>query len=264
MIDLIEKVQSQGIAVKENWLDLKDIEKIEKSIQKVKPIKGSESSIYVVNLKTLIKKIFKMRFNDIFKSLYFINLSQKLKLKDTAEKILKSKSKLLRIDLFSSPQSDDPVIQWHVDNAYSGRKNIKIFNEPDKNAIKFIFYLTDVSSNNGCLSYIPYSHKIAFALKQGIYERDIKYQTYWTLSDFRKAILKQENFNYIKKKVDEKIIKDFLNTSEKILNGKTDETLFDYDVKKGGAVIFDEAGAHKGSKTKLNERIVLRFFYHKV
>tara|TARA_E500000178_G_C16969511_1_gene730216 strand:+ start:810 stop:1604 length:795 start_codon:yes stop_codon:yes gene_type:complete len=264
MNDLIEKVQSLGIAVKENWLDHKDIEKIEKSIQKVKPIKGSECSIYAVNLKTLIKKIFKMHFNNIFKSLYFINLSKKLKLKETAEEILKSKTKLLRVDLFWSPQSQDPVIQWHVDNAYSGRKNIKIFNEPDKNAIKFIFYLTDVSSNNGCLSYIPYSHKIAYALKQGIHNKDIKYQTYWTLSDFRKAIFKQENFNYIKKKVDEKIINDFLNTSEKIINRKTDETLFDYEVKKGGAVVFDEAGVHKGSKTELNDRIVLRFFYRRI
>ena len=169
MNDLVEKVQTQGIATKENWLDFKDLEKIKNLVNEMEPVKGSENSIYAVNFKTLIKKFFKFRFSEIFKSFYFIKLSKKLKLKKIAQKILKSDSKLIRIDLFWSPKSDSPVIQWHVDNAYSGKQNIKVFNEPDKNAIKFIFYLTNVSSNNGCLSYIPFSHKIAYMLKKGIF-----------------------------------------------------------------------------------------------
>lgn len=263
MNDIIEKVQSEGIAVKESWLKPKDLEKINRLVNNSKPEKGSESSIYVANLKTFIKKLLKLRFGEIFKSIYFHNLSKRLKLNKIANEILKCHTKLLRIDLFWSPKSDNPVIQWHVDNAYSGRKNIKKFNSPDENAIKFIFYLTNVSSNNGCLSYIPFSHKIAYVLKQGIYDGDIEYQTYWTLNDFRQIILKESNFNYIKKSIDEKLIKDFLNTSKNILDGKIDKNLFDYEIKKGGAVIFDEAGVHKGSKTELNDRMVLRFFYRK-
>jgi hypothetical protein len=264
MNDFVKKVQSQGIVNKNNWLSPDDIQIIENLIKKLKPLKGDEKSTYAINIKMVIKKIFKMNFSNIFKSLYFIRLSKKLRLKDIAQEILKSKARLIRIDHFWSPQSDDPVIQWHVDNAYSGRKDVKVFNEPDKQAIKFFFYLTDVSSDNGCLSYIPYSHKIAYALKEGIYKGDIQYQTYWTLSDFRKIILKEKNYNYIKKKVDNKILKEFLNTSENILYGKIDEHLFDHHIKRGGAVIFDEAGVHKGSKTKLNDRMVLRFFYQRV
>lgn len=263
MNDIVEKVQSQGIAVKEDWLELKDLEKINSLINSSEPIKGSESSIYAANFKTFVKKFFKLRFSEIYKSFYFLDLSKRLKLNKIANEILKCHTKLLRIDLFWSPKSDNPVIQWHVDNAYSGRKNIKKFNSPDHNAIKFIFYLTNVSSNNGCLSYIPFSHKLAYIIKQGIYEGDIEYQTYWTLYDFRQIILKESNYNYIKKRIDEKIIKDFLNTSKNILNGNIDENLFDYEIKKGGAVIFDEAGVHKGSKTELNDRMVLRFFYRK-
>jgi ectoine hydroxylase-related dioxygenase (phytanoyl-CoA dioxygenase family) len=190
-------------------------------------------------------------------------LAKKLNLKETAEQILDSKVKLIRIDHFWSPQSNNPVIEWHVDNAYSGRKDIKVFNKPDKQAIKFFFYLTNVSSDNGCLAYIPFSHKIAYALKKGIYERYIEYQPYWSLFDFRKIILKKENYNYIKKLVDEKIIIDFLNTSELILSKKIDECLFDHKINKGGALIFDEAGAHKGSRTISNDRMVLRFFYQR-
>ena len=47
-------------------------------------------------------------------------------------------------------------------------------------------------------------------------------------------------------------------------NGKIDESLFDHEIKNGGAVIFDEAGVHRGSKTKLSDRMVLRFFYQRV
>lgn len=264
MDNLVEKVQSEGIADKENWLSPIDKDKIKNLIKKLKPTKGSENSVYATNIKMLIKKILKLQFSNISRSIYFIKLSKKLKLKEIAEEILKSKAKLIRIDHFWSPQSNDPVIQWHVDNAYSGKKNITVFNEPDKQAIKFFFYLTDVSSDNGCLSYIPYSHKIAYALKDGIYKGDIQYQTYWTLSDFRKIISKKENYNYLIKKIDEGIIKEFLNNSENILNGKIDESLFDHQMKNGGAVVFDEAGVHRGSKTMLNERMVLRYFYQRV
>lgn len=170
---------------------------------------------------------------------------------------------MTRIDHYWSPKSEKPVIQWHVDNAYSGRENIKNFVKPDQNAIKFFFYLSDVSSDNGCLSYIPKSHKIAYAIKEGIYKGNIEYQKYWTLSDFRKIILIKENYNYIKKLVDENCITEFLNTSKLILNGELDTKLFDHEVKKGGALIFDEAGAHRGSRTMLHDRMVLRFFYKK-
>ena len=38
---------------------------------------------------------------------------------------------------------------------------------------------------------------------------------------------------------------------------------YNYEMKKGGAVIFDEAGVHRGSKTKLHKNMVLRYLYVK-
>ena len=32
----------------------------------------------------------------------------------------------------------------------------------------------------------------------------------------------------------------------------------------GDAIIFDEGGIHKGSKTSKNERIVLRYMFHSI
>ena len=65
-------------------------------------------------------------------------------------------------------------------------------NEITKNAIKFFFYLTDVSIDNVCLSYIAKSNKIAYALKKGIYERHQLYKE----SDFSIPEVKALNIVY--------------------------------------------------------------------
>ena len=54
------------------------------------------------------------------------------------------------------------------------------FNIPKKFFLKFFIYLTDVTRNNGCMSYIPESHKIGFEIRKAIYEKKINYQSYWS------------------------------------------------------------------------------------
>ena len=59
---------------------------------------------------------------------------------------------------------------------------------------------------------------------------------------------------------DENLITDFLEkTKFADLDGESNN--FDYEAKPGDAIIFNEGGVHKGSKTSLNERIVLRYLY---
>lgn len=265
MNNLVEEVISKGIFRKDNWLSEKDQLKISGIIQTLKPEKNDTlNSTYVVNFRSLVKKLFRLKFTNIIRSYYFYNLSKKLKLKDIACKIFDSDCKLVRIDTYYNLKSEYPVIQWHVDNAYSGRENVKVFNKPDDNAIKFFFYLTDAFSDNGCLSYIPCSHKIAYAIKEGIYNNKIQYQPHWKLSDFRNIILKESNYSYLKSVVDEKKLIDFLDKSKLIIEKKINDQTFDYEMKKGGAVIFDEAGVHRGTRTKFSDRMVLRFFYQKI
>ena len=57
-------------------------------------------------------------------------------------------------------------------------KTRKKFNNPDDFYLKFFIYLTDVSSNNGCMSYIPKSHKIGYEIRKAIYNKEISYQPY--------------------------------------------------------------------------------------
>ena len=264
MYDLVEQIKINGVAKKENWLSFSDQNKIINIIQLINASKGNKKSWFAVKFKTFLIKLVKFQFLSIIRSYFFISLSKKLKLKNIAEKILENKVELVGIDCYCNPISEKPVLDWHVDNAYSGKTDVKNFVDPDKNAIKFFFYLTDVSIDNGCLSYIAKSNKIAYALKKGIYEKAISYTPYWSLSDFRKTIQIKKNFEYIKNIVGDKSIYEFLKTTEFIDNKNLNTKNFNFEVKKGGAVIFDEAGVHRGSKTKFNKRLALRFLFRKI
>ena len=259
--EISEKVKNFGVIKKENWLDQEDIKKAKYIIEKINCIKGDNSGIFSLNLKSKIIEIFKLKFEKISYEKYFVNLSKKLGLKKIADQIFDFPAKLARIDCYNNPISSAPVLDWHVDNAYSGQKVVDKFLNPEKAAIKFFFYLSDVYTDNGCLSYIPKSHLVAFALRKGIYEKAIKYTPYWSLSDFRKTILIKENFNYIKSNLKKEDIDDFLSYSEFIEKENSDNKKYDLAVKCGGAVIFDEGGVHRGSKLLKTNRLALRFFF---
>ena len=194
----------------------------------------------------------------------FLNLAKKLHLKELAEEIFQKKAKLCGLDFYYNPRSEDPVLDWHCDTSYSGKKIVEKFIHPKNYSIKFFFYLTDVSKDNGCLSYIPGSNRIAYAIKKGVFEGNIKYTPYWSLKDFRKTIQIKSNYEYIKKITGEKDLSEFLNRTSFAENQKAENYSFDHEMKKGGAVIFDEAGIHRGSRTRLNDRVALRFFYKQI
>ena len=59
---------------------------------------------------------------------------------------------------------------------------------------------------------------------------------------------------------DEKIIEEFLNKTN-FINKKEVTNDFDFSLKAGDAIIFDEGGLHKASRTVYNERLVLRYIY---
>jgi len=265
MENLIESVKLNGIAKKEKWLSSHDEEKAAQIAKTIHGNKGEKKTWFSINLISFLIKVIKFDYKHISYSFFVLKLAKKMKLHEIAERIHGSKVKLTGIDCYISPISEEPVLDWHVDNAYSygmpGAKEPKKFVDPEKNAIKFFFYLTDVSSDNGCLSYIPTSNRIAYALKKGIFEKAINYTPYWSLRDLRKTIQINHNYDYIKNIVGEKTLSEFIKMTNFIDEKNLEIHKFDNEMKKGGAVVFDEAGVHRGSKTKLNERIVLRYLY---
>ena len=261
--ELSQQVKDLGLARKENWLDYEDQEKISRIISSIKPKKDSNKSWLSVSLRSHLIKLFKLDFKSLSRSFYLLNLAKKYKLQEIADDIFNHRSKLIGIDFYYNVKSTDPVLDWHCDTAYSGQLNVKNFIHPDDYSIKFFFYLTNVSSDNGCLSYIPNSNRITHALKKGIYEKKLEYTPYWSLEDYKKTILIEKNFNYIKDLLGENLLNEFIKKISFILENNKNIRIYDNEIKKGGAVVFDETGIHRGSKTSLNDRMALRFFYKK-
>ena len=71
----------------------------------------------------------------------------------------------------------------------------------------------------------------------------------------------KDYFSYLEKYVDKSQLTQFLNITSFIEDGSNQNKDFYNELDKGGAIIFDESGAHIGSKTSKSDRLVLRFSY---
>jgi hypothetical protein len=256
-IDSISReVQNNGIMKIDNFLNQEDINLIEKIYGNKKNTKGASTS-YIYRSKKkyfLLKNILSFKFLTFLNSLKMINLSKRLKLNELASKVLQKQTKLQTIDCYYSEISEDPVVDWHVDHH-------REFLNPNHYSVKFFVYLNDVTSNNGCLGYIPGSHKILYNLKSGIFNGKIKFKTFFTLKNLRELIFDDYYRNYLETKMDKKLIDNFLNQTNFINDDGKDTLKYDFSIKKGGALIFNESGVHRGSKITKNNRLVLRFLY---
>ena len=262
---ILKEVQKNGISKCQEFLSKDNFETIEKILVNNKSIKSSKSSFfYKSKEKFLLKKLSNFEFKNFLDCIKLIKLSKFLKLNELSSEIRGKQTKLTSIDSYFSPVSNNKVLDWHVDQAYSGNLEPEKFLNPDHCAIKYFIYLTDVSSGNGCLGYIPGSHKILYFLKLGIFNKQIKYKPYWKLSDLRKIVLDSYYRNYLETKIETELIENFLEHTVFIGNKPHDTAKYDFVLKKSGTLIFDEAGVHRGAETLETNRLVIRFVYKNI
>jgi ectoine hydroxylase-related dioxygenase (phytanoyl-CoA dioxygenase family) len=259
MEEIKNSVKNNGIYVLDKFLNEIEGNNLKEIILKNSYSKSENyENTYLSNLKSFLKNFYKI--NLVRKSITFNKLAKKYSFKKITNHILSNKTELRVIDAYVSKISKNPVLDWHVDQAYSGKKDIKNFVNPDLASIKFFIYLTDVDIDNGCLGYIPKSNRICYYLKKGILEKKIDYSPYWKLVDLRNKLMQKKTYDYIKNYLDNKLIDEFLEQSKFILvNGDTKK--FDFKLSKGSLIIFDESGVHRGSQPSKNDRVVCRFHY---
>ena len=188
--ELIEKIKNEGRAVVNNLIEKEKLDLCKKIINKKKLTGKSNSTIIPVSNASFIVKLLKFQFKQILDRIKLKQISQNLNLLECSEKILEKKTILDSIDLYRSNKSEEQILPWHCDQSYSGKAIVKN-THPDEGYLKFFFYLTDVDSNNGCLGYIPKSHKITYYLKICFYNNELKYEPFWSLSDMRKLLHKK-------------------------------------------------------------------------
>ena len=259
---IIQEVQKNGISECQEFFNKDKFEDLKKILINNKSVKGTKNSFFYRSKgKFLLRKLFNFEFANFLDCLKLINLSKNLKLNQLSSEIRGRKTKLVSIDSYFSEVSSSKVLDWHVDQAYSGNLKPKQFLNPDHSALKYFIYLTDVSSNNGCLGYIPGSHKILYFLKLGIFNDEIKYKPYWKLNDLRNIVQDDYYRNYLETKIKKELIDSFLEQSSFIINSPHDTQEYDFVLKKSSTLIFDEAGVHRGAETLKTNRLVFRFVY---
>ena len=94
-----------------------------------------------------------------------------------------------------------------------------------------------------------------------MYDKKIKYKPFWALKDFRSQILLEPIKTMLINNIGKNIYDSFLENSS-FINNSGDTNIFDNEMKKSGAVIFDELGFHRGSMPSQNDRLILRYFYN--
>jgi hypothetical protein len=259
---IIKKVQSDGFCVIENFLESKNLELMQETTKNYVSFKGNNLGKYAIGYKSLIIKLIKFEFKKIYDSFLLKKFANKCNFQDISNEILKCETELINIDTYYNDISSEPVLDWHCDLSNKHMfKFGKIIN-PEMVSIKFFFYLTNVYTDNGCLSYIPGSHKLVRELGRLIYKREIDYEYYWSLKDLTALIKRNDIRKKLEKNLDNEVIETFINNSDKILIQEQNE-IFDLGAKKGGLIIFDEYGVHRGSKIEKEPRKVIRFFYRK-
>ena len=259
----LKKLNEEGFIIKKNILNNSEVDRVKKAILNNKTGKGGSETYYPVNNKQLAIKFLKFDFKRFFNAIFFLKIKKKLELDKIATIFFGEQAKLKMLDGYHNPISNNDILPWHSDQAYSGKLNVEKINSPDLFYFKFFFYLTNVGPNNGCTSYIPGSHKITYAVRSCLFEKKIKYQPFWSINDLVNIINKKENYNKIKQKLSSEYeLTTFLINAEKCISNNLCSD-FDFYAEPGDVLIFNEGGVHRGSNPTKNERVVLRYLYNK-
>ena len=195
---------------------------------------------------------------------YSIELTKNLldsKLFSEAINIFKSEnieSDLVRIDLYRWTKSQEAILDWHTDRAYSGDK--VVYNKANKRlfSYKLFIHLSDTVTNGGEMSFIPGGLEVSLAARR-IFRNDMsKYMPFWKLTQLQDFI----NLYGIEKFCrDGKItLEDFRIFESSCQNCLHDDELYSLHQVKGGALIFDERTYHRQGRGR-GRGAVLRFFF---
>ena len=274
--NISKEIKEKGVVSIDNLLDNEDLKNILKIVQE--PKKGSTESYYPVYLSQYVSKLIKLDFKKINNSFFFKKVAKRLNFKKISESVFGTKAELQMIDCYHNKQSNDQILSWHNDIGIKDSKNInslKNFYSATKatfsnnqigsaRGIKFFIYLTDVKSDNGSLAVIPYSDKIVKSICSLITKIKIDPISFWSLKNLRDLVNQKNIQDLLCEDIQQEIIDNFLKNTKFIENEVADTTQFDYQMNKGGAVIFDELSVHRGSAPKKTDRIVLRFVYKKI
>tara|TARA_Y100000591_G_scaffold51441_1_gene39671 strand:- start:2468 stop:3316 length:849 start_codon:yes stop_codon:yes gene_type:complete len=269
-----KEIKEKGVVSVNNILSNRELEYILNIVKE--PKKGTPDSYYPTNFRQYLIKLLKLDFKKINNSLFLKKIAKKLNFKKIAETAFGAKAKLQMIDCYYNKQSNNQILSWHNDigiqdinpssltNFYNTANATFSKNSGTARGIKFFINLTDVNSDNGSLAVIPYSAEIVKSVCTLILNKKINPASFWKLKNLRDLVKQKSVQSLLNEKVQNEKIQQFLLDTKFIDNETPDTSKFDFNLKKGSAVIFDELSVHRGSAPQKTDRIVLRFIYKKI
>ena len=274
--NISEEIKEKGVVSINNLLNETELENILHIVKK--PIKGSSQSYYPTNFRQYLTKLLKFDFKKVNNSLYLKKIADKLNFKKISEISFGAKAELQMIDCYHNKKSNKQILSWHNDIGIYDNQNpkaLKTFYEAadatfikkkpgNARGIKFFIHLTDVKSDNGSLAVIPYSAKIVKSISKLILSKKINPVSFWSLKNLRDLVAQKSVQSLLNDQIEEEKILKFLQYTKFIENDTPDTSEFDFNLKKGSAVIFDELSVHRGSAPSKTDRIVLRFIYKRI
>lgn len=251
MKNILDILKDDGIVRIDNFLNKKQVEFFKNKLKVAQTSKGNPNSHYFKSYVDILLGFFRFNILKAYKSYHLLNNGLDIKL---VENFFSKKAKIVMIDSYITKKSEIELLPWHCDMAYEGRENINSFYNPNNFKLKFLIYLTNVDPDDGCTSYFKKSHKITFVIRKLIYEKKILYEPYFLLEDLVKIVKK--NYTIINKYLgNDNLVEYFLKNSEISQLEK-----FSFSSKAGDAILFNEGGIHKVSKTR-KDRMIIRYLY---
>jgi ectoine hydroxylase-related dioxygenase (phytanoyl-CoA dioxygenase family) len=261
LLSLIHNLQLNGSVIVNNFIPVEQINSLKDCLQKKKAFSNKKKWEVPYRFSHLFIKLLKLDIFSIKKSYVFRTLNSKNDVNNICDLTFKKKTKIHRVDGYISKKNNDMIIPWHCDTSCSGASRVVNHVHPDKSSLKLILYLTDVESNNGCLGFVPGSHKIVYALKMCFLNKEIEYEPFWSLKDARNIVKKE----YVQKKLTKYLqrfqIEKFLDFT-KFIEETGDTYSFDKNIKAGSALLFNELGFHRAASPMVNDRYIFRYFFN--
>ncbi len=140
---------------------------------------------------------------------------------------------------FKNP-SGNPITNWHSDDPASLRGM----------CLKFMFYLCDISSDNGAFAFVPKSHRLIGRLAQAVGRHGETQEALYDYFDMRQTALKVGSFDDILKSTE------FNAMDEAIVNAGNDA--FSVEAPAGSVIVFDSCGVHRGGVPEHGSRSIFR------
>ncbi|HIE74598.1 MAG TPA: hypothetical protein EYQ06_10105 [Flavobacteriales bacterium] len=264
---VVTEYKQKGFTVIKGLIDPQDVSKFVEIAKRYDSGMSNENISYFSSAvrffdPRVYKHIYKPITPKLYQDSYFlISQTYRPKFKSLIDTLgFQGFRSISRIDSYVSYKSDKNIVGWHCDQAFGGATHPAEFfggtsGIMSLNNVNKLFI--HVKYQNGCFSYLPYSHKINIAIRKLINEGIVAYKPILLLQD-AVNLVKGEYYNELLNVCSKESLENFIDSGEEALRSDKDFVL---ECKAGDAILFNDLGFHKGTAPQKSERIVFRYFY---